>query len=339
MTAPTPPFMLDAAASGGQTSEGAYAGGRFKIVLRQQPARARMCGFSDIKDRRLVDPPPVIQLIVLDRQGNEVLASPEELPHWICHVSLIAATTSDDRNVIVKPSRKSASNAVASVGASSTAGDQATRSSNEQPVQQGFRQPQPKASQNHPRSQPKAPPPERRSFRPWSSDDKSAATVPLGLVPLSHHLVPTPVPSQPTGSPSMGFSGPSSLHVHPSHQHHHQHLPSHTSTSSTIETSRSSMHLTSGGTGGSSSLGDANNMNVSSSNSVINAQTSHPSASSATVPDPSRYIQTLVGATVASCEQLTDTDDRDGMFFVYNDLSIRPQGTYRLKFMMVYLDL
>jgi hypothetical protein len=36
----------------------------YKIVVRQQPVRARMCGFGE-KDRRPIDPPPVIKLLEL----------------------------------------------------------------------------------------------------------------------------------------------------------------------------------------------------------------------------------------------------------------------------------
>ncbi|PHH64371.1 hypothetical protein CDD82_1776 [Ophiocordyceps australis] len=36
---------------------------RFRIDLRQQPKAARACGFGD-RDRRVIDPPPIVQLVV-----------------------------------------------------------------------------------------------------------------------------------------------------------------------------------------------------------------------------------------------------------------------------------
>lgn len=38
----------------------------YKLVVEQQPIRARMCGYGD-KDRRPITPPPCIRLVVIDR--------------------------------------------------------------------------------------------------------------------------------------------------------------------------------------------------------------------------------------------------------------------------------
>jgi len=43
----------------------------FRLVVEQQPKRARMCGFGD-KDRRPITPPPCVRLIVTDLSGKEV---------------------------------------------------------------------------------------------------------------------------------------------------------------------------------------------------------------------------------------------------------------------------
>ncbi|RKP09101.1 velvet factor [Thamnocephalis sphaerospora] len=42
----------------------------YKLTVVQQPFRARMCGFGE-KDRRPVDPPPIVQLSVHDQFGRE----------------------------------------------------------------------------------------------------------------------------------------------------------------------------------------------------------------------------------------------------------------------------
>jgi hypothetical protein len=43
-----------------------------RLIVEQQPVRARMCGFGD-KDRRPITPPPCIRLIVMHADtGKEV---------------------------------------------------------------------------------------------------------------------------------------------------------------------------------------------------------------------------------------------------------------------------
>ncbi|KAJ3095038.1 hypothetical protein HDU97_007333 [Phlyctochytrium planicorne] len=51
-----------------------------------------------------------------------------------------------------------------------------------------------------------------------------------------------------------------------------------------------------------------------------------------------RLCQTLVGSLAVPCTILTDLDGTDGMFFVFHDLSVRAQGTYRLKFQVIDAD-
>ncbi|POG57577.1 velvet factor, partial [Rhizophagus irregularis DAOM 181602=DAOM 197198] len=42
---------------------------KYTLIVSQQPLRARMCGFGE-KDRRPIDPPPIVQLVVTDEKGN-----------------------------------------------------------------------------------------------------------------------------------------------------------------------------------------------------------------------------------------------------------------------------
>uniref|UniRef100_A0A1D1XQ09 Velvet domain-containing protein n=1 Tax=Anthurium amnicola TaxID=1678845 RepID=A0A1D1XQ09_9ARAE len=42
---------------------------KYTLRVSQQPLRARMCGFGE-KDRRPIDPPPIVQLVVTDEKGN-----------------------------------------------------------------------------------------------------------------------------------------------------------------------------------------------------------------------------------------------------------------------------
>ncbi|KAI9332832.1 velvet factor-domain-containing protein [Obelidium mucronatum] len=42
----------------------------------------------------------------------------------------------------------------------------------------------------------------------------------------------------------------------------------------------------------------------------------------------------LIGSIISECHTLTDTENADGLFFVFHDLAVRTTGSYRLKFEM-----
>ncbi|KAI9104600.1 velvet factor-domain-containing protein [Phlyctochytrium arcticum] len=48
-------------------------------------------------------------------------------------------------------------------------------------------------------------------------------------------------------------------------------------------------------------------------------------------------IQTLVGSVVSPCVPLEDLEGREGLFFVFHDLSIRTPGQYRIRFSLLKL--
>lgn len=43
----------------------------YRLSIRQQPAAARACGFGE-RDRRVIDPPPILELKITDRDGHPV---------------------------------------------------------------------------------------------------------------------------------------------------------------------------------------------------------------------------------------------------------------------------
>lgn len=61
---------------------------KYSITVRQQPIAARACGFGE-RDRRVIDPPPILQLLVEDPK-----ATPEEIsarlrqPYLVVHCTL-----------------------------------------------------------------------------------------------------------------------------------------------------------------------------------------------------------------------------------------------------------
>ncbi|KAI8882454.1 hypothetical protein K501DRAFT_323971 [Backusella circina FSU 941] len=75
----------------------------YELVVCQQPLHARMCGFGE-KDRRPIDPPPIVQLIV-KQEGKEAWVDLQSLqtPFFVLHVTLWSADRQEERNIISNP--------------------------------------------------------------------------------------------------------------------------------------------------------------------------------------------------------------------------------------------
>ncbi|XP_006455897.1 hypothetical protein AGABI2DRAFT_121811 [Agaricus bisporus var. bisporus H97] len=52
----------------------------YDLVVRQEPKQARMCGVGGKADRRPIDPPPIVQLRVIDRALSSAHISPPASP-------------------------------------------------------------------------------------------------------------------------------------------------------------------------------------------------------------------------------------------------------------------
>ncbi|KAJ1986934.1 hypothetical protein H4R33_003104 [Dimargaris cristalligena] len=66
--------------------------------MSQHPLHARMCGFGE-KDRRPVDPPPIVQLVVEDENGRPDFEYVQN-PFFVLHVTLWSEDQSAERSVI-----------------------------------------------------------------------------------------------------------------------------------------------------------------------------------------------------------------------------------------------
>ena len=66
----------------------------FRISVRQQPVRARMCGFGE-KDRRPIDPPPVVELTELKGPS-----SPDDLKSLILQTTIYNEEGTEHRGII-----------------------------------------------------------------------------------------------------------------------------------------------------------------------------------------------------------------------------------------------
>ncbi|KAK6099698.1 hypothetical protein MT418_001092 [Batrachochytrium dendrobatidis] len=65
-----------------------------------------MCGFSAVKDRRIIDPPLVLQLVTLDNR-NVLEAYQDFNLHILCHISLWSADRQTDCSAVINPRYKS----------------------------------------------------------------------------------------------------------------------------------------------------------------------------------------------------------------------------------------
>lgn len=76
------------------------------LRIRQQPAAARSCGYGD-KDRRMIDPPPIIQLSL---QGpnltEEEIAKHLRYPHYVMNCSIYDETGSRDTLLLLEGERQ-----------------------------------------------------------------------------------------------------------------------------------------------------------------------------------------------------------------------------------------
>ncbi|XJO76051.1 hypothetical protein BDV3_006627 [Batrachochytrium dendrobatidis] len=61
---------------------------RYEAVIEQEPVRARMCGFSNGRDRRLLRNPPLIVQIFTYQNNVRTAIDLDQHPSLMCHVSL-----------------------------------------------------------------------------------------------------------------------------------------------------------------------------------------------------------------------------------------------------------
>ncbi|KAK7530745.1 velvet factor-domain-containing protein [Phyllosticta citribraziliensis] len=77
----------------------------YKLIVRQQPVAARACGFGE-RDRRVIDPPPIIQLLVTDPKTGQ--SDPDELRYSlnVVHCTLWNADGTSEETALVQPDRR-----------------------------------------------------------------------------------------------------------------------------------------------------------------------------------------------------------------------------------------
>ncbi|KAF2107112.1 velvet factor-domain-containing protein [Lophiotrema nucula] len=77
----------------------------YELRVRQQPIAARACGFGE-RDRRVIDPPPIIQLLVTDPKTG--VAESEELRYSlnVVHCTLWNADGTNEETALIQPDRR-----------------------------------------------------------------------------------------------------------------------------------------------------------------------------------------------------------------------------------------
>lgn len=75
----------------------------YRLHVRQQPAHARTCGFGE-KDRRSVDPPPIVELKVYGANG-EIDHDALYDPYYVLHCTLWSEDGKEDCNLVSESNR------------------------------------------------------------------------------------------------------------------------------------------------------------------------------------------------------------------------------------------
>ena len=76
----------------------------FVVEVRQQPLAARACGFGE-RDRRVIDPPPIVQLVPIDATPGAVELGELRYPFNVVHCTLWNEDGSADETAIPSQDR------------------------------------------------------------------------------------------------------------------------------------------------------------------------------------------------------------------------------------------
>ncbi|KAF1796065.1 hypothetical protein V8B55DRAFT_1557012 [Mucor lusitanicus] len=87
----------------------------YQLTLRQQPKQSRMCGVGEKADRRPIDPPPIVQLKVIDAklpsaEKNAYLQN----PYYFMYASLMAADLDEELHLLRDGKTRSTTGSVVS---------------------------------------------------------------------------------------------------------------------------------------------------------------------------------------------------------------------------------
>ncbi|KAI9320526.1 velvet factor-domain-containing protein [Dichotomocladium elegans] len=76
---------------------------QYRLVVVQNPTRARCCGFGE-KDKRPINPPPIVQLFIQQPDGSlEAVSETETVSHFIVQCELYSVDHHENCNVVFNP--------------------------------------------------------------------------------------------------------------------------------------------------------------------------------------------------------------------------------------------
>ncbi|KAM3086548.1 Velvet complex subunit 2 [Clarireedia jacksonii] len=283
---------------------------RYELLVVQQPRRARMCGFGD-KDRRPITPPPCVRLVITDVvTGKEIDVNEIEHGMYVLNVDLWSADGKQEVN-LVRHSQTSPS-------ISSTVPVSYAQVENGQvyaPIVPGSQQQREPTSPSYGASQyqggaynPYPGPPQVNAYSPQHGGQQP---------PYGNNQYQSNYQGQPSNGGNGNYPPPSGYHQASSppppqgyYNQSSQGVSSHTNLSAYNRAFASTPH----------DLG-INRLPVSSTSPT------------------GMYTRNLIGSLSASAFRLTDPDDRIGIWFVLQDLSVRTEGDFRLRFSFVNVGL
>ncbi|EXK41732.1 hypothetical protein FOMG_05017 [Fusarium oxysporum f. sp. melonis 26406] len=102
-----PDILTTGEGSGGRMSANNRSGDvRFRLQIRQQPIAARSCGFGE-RDRRVIDPPPIVQLLIEGANlTKEETVKHLRYPHYVMSCSIYDESGSRDASFMPEEYRQ-----------------------------------------------------------------------------------------------------------------------------------------------------------------------------------------------------------------------------------------
>ncbi|MCJ1416660.1 hypothetical protein MMC32_002998 [Xylographa parallela] len=273
-------------------STSAMEGGRiYSLDVVQQPIRARMCGFGD-KDRRPITPPPCIRLMVRDAATNKPIDISEiDTSYYILTVDLWSAEGTKEVNLV----RHSATSPSISAATSSS-----------------YPPPPPT-----PPSFPYGPPMTQVHVGLTSNYGQ-----PSGLPPQQQAQQPHPQYGYVTSDPYQQH--PSQAYQHPYQQAPMAPPPQHQQTQS-YYTTPSGTPITP------TNYYQSSNVALQGQGPLMSPQQLIPPAADPRAAPSGMFTRNLIGSLCVSAFKLTDPDNTMGIWFILQDLSVRTEGSFRLK--------
>ncbi|KAI9744077.1 MAG: hypothetical protein M1818_002229 [Claussenomyces sp. TS43310] len=294
---------------------GTDLGRRYALEVVQQPKRARMCGFGD-KDRRPITPPPCIRLVITDAaSGTEIDVSDIEHGLFVLNVDLWSADGLREVNLVrhsttpptvsssLPPSYAANQEMGAPIYTSPLPATASHANAAREPQYAYHYAQQPPSSAGQTTSPPYNTYPQQQSNAPYAAQQQPPQAVSQGH--YSHHPHQQQSQSGYPPRPSSPIYNTQRYSDAPNPYYHGANPPPYP-----------------GRPGELPYQGPDANMHR------LAAMTGSPQATG-------MYTRNLIGSLAASAFRLTDPNDKIGIWFVLQDLSVRTEGTFRLRFSFV----